>query len=108
MLEWIMDAEQEEPTFLIRRDFAGQLKGWQRADVSGVVDALGDVAYAMATGEEEDTLTVFVLTDVVPTFVKVAQVLHAPISKVEISLAWVDPVTRKARKLTGYRNTFEV
>lgn len=108
MREWIMDAEQEEPTLLVRFDYAGQLKGWQRADVSGVVDILGDVAYADAIGEDSDTVAVFVLTDVAPVPVKVTQTAFPQFGMVEISLAWVDPVTRKARKLTGARKMLEV
>ena len=108
MREWIMDDDQEEPTFLLRRDFHGQLKGWQKADVSGVVDALGDVAYADAIGEDCETVFVMVLTGICPMSVKVTQVTHAQIGKVEVKLSWIDPVTRKARLLTGYRNAIEV
>jgi hypothetical protein len=107
MREWIMDDEQEESTFLIRRDWEGRLKGWQKADVSGVVDLLGDLAYAEAIGEDHDTLTVFVLTDIAAVPVQVTQVTHAPIGKVEVRLTWRDPYSKNPT-LTGYRNMIEV
>lgn len=111
MREWIMDDRQEEPTFLIRRDFDGQLRGWQRADVSGVVDALGDVAYAAAIGEEEDTLTFFVLTDVTPVPVKVTQTLCPGIGFTDVELSWRKPGVRgKAGNVSvrGFRQNVEV
>lgn len=108
MHEWIMDGQQDEPTLLVRVDHQGRLRGWQRADVSGVVEILSEVAYADAMGEDSNTITVFVLTDIAPVPVKVTETASPQFGMVEISLAWVDPVTRKAAKLTGYRNLMEV
>lgn len=106
MRQWIMESDQEVPTYLVRFDREGELHGWQHADLSGVLDVLGDQAYADAMGEDSDVIAVFVLTDVAPVLVKITQVAHRPVSLVEVVLSWRTHAGKASE--TGYRKMMEV
>lgn len=112
MREWIADfSESDTPyVYLIRRDFDGICRGWQRADFSGVLDLLGDAAYGSAIDEDFDTLTVFVLTDVGMLPIAVTQAAEGDF--VEVTLSYREPGRRGRPKMIeadkGSRRRVEV
>lgn len=87
MREWIVDfSDSDAPNvYLIRYDYEGACRGWAHADFSGVLDALGDVAYAENIGEWPDTLTVYLLTHLGAVPVTVTQVANGHFVAVQLT-----------------------
>lgn len=105
---WI--AHEDGELFLIRFDRDGTFFGYQHANVSGVVSALSDQAYARFIGDGEDTLTIWRLTAQGPVPVVVEYTRDEQISMIAVTLLWRERVSKgKFRRLSesGYYPMWE-
>lgn len=111
---WVADTHGDDaPTYLMSIVRDGQHYGWKVGKLSAVLDLLSDQDYAVAIGEEADTVEVFVLTEVAPIPVVIESTAHASIGKIERRVMWRDPGLRgrgpRARKSeTGFTNIIDV
>lgn len=97
MREWITSPDPESGNvYLIRfTDHAApaNIYGWQRADFAGLVDVLETVAWAEFTGEDYDSVSVFLLTDLGMLPVKVTQESWDDVS-VRVTVTFREPGKR--------------
>ena len=94
--EWIdVDSGDLDVTpYLIKVDRDGSLHGYCYADMSGVIDAFGDQAYAEFIDEDSDTLTVYRLTEFGPIPCRVSTFRHDGAGMVQVVLGWSIPGVR--------------
>lgn len=98
MREWITSADPESGNvYLVRfTDHASptaDIYGWQRADFAGLLDILAHVAWAEFTGEDCDSVTPFLLTDLGLMPVKVTQEAWDDVS-VRVTVTFREPGKR--------------
>ena len=94
--EWInTDTDDLEATpYLIKVERDGYLRAYCYANMSGVVDAYGDQAYADFIDEDSDTLTVYRLTEFGPIIQRVAFTLCQSIGMMQVTLSYRVPGVR--------------
>lgn len=115
MRKWIADfTGSDEDTgyvYLIKSTEDGEVRGWQHADFSGVLDMLHTVAWDNAYGEAVTTVDVFVLTELGVLPCKVTQTAHLDMAMVEVSVTFRDPLKRGKAALVladqGFRKSVE-
>lgn len=109
---WLNGAHDAPPDggllYLIKFERDGAFHGWQSANASGVIDAIGDQAYASFIDEEPDTITVYRLTEagVLPVTVKTERC--ADIGLVCVDLHWRDPLIRGKASHKSERGFYKI
>lgn len=115
MRQWIADligSDGEVPrAYLVKFSEDNEVRGWQHADFSGVLDILGDVAWDNAYGEGVTTLDVFVLTETGAMPCRVTQTALPELGTVCVEVTYRDPLKRGKAAITqadkGFRKTVE-
>lgn len=94
--EWIdVDSGTLDVTpYLVKVDRDGVLFGYYYANMSGVIDAYRDQAYAEFIDEEPDRLTVYRLADVGPIPCRVSFFLHDGAGLTQVVMSWSIPGIR--------------
>lgn len=111
---WVADTMGDDgKTFLMSVTRNGDHLGWQAGKLSAVLDMLSDRAYAEFTGEDADTVAVFVLTEYGPVPCHIRSHADRRVNLVEHRVWWRDPLAGgrvpewKCPAETGFTKMFD-
>lgn len=115
MREWIADftgdSEDTGWSYLIKSTEDGDVRGWQRADFSGVLNMLHTVAWDNAYGEGVTTVDIFLLAEMGVMPCRVDQTALPELGMVCVEVYFRDPLKRGKAALTqadkGFRQSVE-
>lgn len=97
---WISDPDTEGADYIVNVSRDGSHVGWVTGKCRMIMELFSDQSYARNIGEDEDTLMIFVLTDLGPVPVTVSATPYPNDGLVGYTLGWRLPGVRGK---AGYR-----
>lgn len=91
---WLTDGDAEGRSYVVRIERDGSVVGWLSGPIGVVIDLMAERAYALANGEDEDSVFAYVLDDAGVLPCEVSTKAHRQIGFTEVILTWRDPLVR--------------